>query len=49
MTTSQTMDQMAMQVNLAIKILKDGTLPTTQSTIISDVNESGGDNNAESS
>ena len=40
---SQTMEQMAKEVNLAMKTLKEGTLPTT----MTDSSDSGGESNAE--
>lgn len=37
---TQTMEQMAKEVNLAIKTLKDGTLPAESTSDRSDSNES---------
>lgn len=39
-TNAQTMEQMAKEVNLAIKTLKDGTLPVEPTNDRSDSNES---------
>lgn len=53
---SQTMEQMAKEVNLAIKTLKEGTLPTPEPDPepepepepTTDSSDSGGESNAES-
>ena len=45
---SQTMEQMAKEVNLAMKTLKEGTLPTTtMMMMMTDSSNSGGESNAE--